>query len=291
MPTPASPAWPFRWDLLLRYRYIETIALWEGRLTTRHLCDTFGIGRQQASKDINNYIRELGPGNLEYDKFLKGYKPSAGFEPKVTRGMADEYLHLMARNNELMNMFESLALDVANVEVLSVPVRDVRPEVLRPIMQAARQQRRLEVDYVSINNPDREGRIIVPHTLVYTGLRWHVRAWCEKNLEYRDFVLSRFRDTPEIMDESAHGADGDTRWNTLVTIRIAPDPRLSRDQQEVVEVDYGMENGALEVTTRGKLVPYALKLLHIDPKAMLDDPMAQQIVVENRDELTPWLFG
>jgi hypothetical protein len=52
-----------------------------------------------------------------------------------------------------------------------------------------------------------------------------------------------------------------------------------------------MENGALEVTTRGKLVPYALKLLHIDPKAMLDDPMAQQIVVENRDELTPWLFG
>ena len=291
MPTRASPEWPFRWDLLLRYRYIETIALWEGRLTTRHLCDTFGIGRQQASKDINNYIREVGPGNLEYDKFLKGYKPSAGFAPKVTRGMADEYLHLMARNNELMNMFESLALNVANVEVLSVPVRDVRPEVLRPIMQAARQQRRLDVDYVSINNPDREGRIIVPHTLVYTGLRWHVRAWCEKNLEYRDFVLSRFRDTPEIMDESEHGADGDTRWNTRVSIRIAPDPRLSRDQQEVVEVDYGMDNGALEVTTRGKLVPYALKLLHVDPKGMLDDPMAQQIVVENRDELKPWLFG
>ena len=291
MPTRASPDWPFRWDLLLRYRYIETIALWEGRLTTRHLCDTFGIGRQQASKDINNYLREVGPGNLEYDKFLKGYKPSAGFAPVVTRGLADEYLHLMARNNELMNMFESLALNVANVEVLSVPVRDVRPEVLRPIMQAARQQRRLDVDYVSLNNPDREGRIIVPHTLVYTGLRWHVRAWCEKNLEYRDFVLSRFRDTPEIMAESEHGADGDTQWNTRVTIRIVPDPRLSRDQREVVEVDYGMENGVLAVTTRGKLVPYALKLLHIDPKENLEDPMAQQIVVENRDELTPWLFG
>ena len=291
MPTRASPDWPFRWDLLLRYRYIETIALWEGRLTTRHLCDTFGIGRQQASKDINNYLREVGPGNLEYDKFLKGYKPSAGFAPVVTRGLADEYLHLMARNNELMNMFESLALNVANVEVLSVPVRDVRPEVLRPIMQAARQQRRLDVDYVSLNNPDREGRIIVPHTLVYTGLRWHVRAWCEKNLEYRDFVLSRFRDTPEIMAESEHGADGDTQWYTRVTIRIVPDPRLSCDQREVVEVDYGMENGVLAVTTRGKLVPYALKLLHIDPKENLEDPMAQQIVVENRDELTPWLFG
>jgi len=42
-----------RWDSLLRYRAIEIIALWEGRLTTNHLCDSFGIGRQQASKDIN----------------------------------------------------------------------------------------------------------------------------------------------------------------------------------------------------------------------------------------------
>ncbi len=227
MPSRPEQQWPFRWDLLLRYRFIETIALWEGRLTTRHLCDTFGIGRQQASKDINNYMREVGPGNLEYDKFLKGYKPTAGFEPRVTQGLADEYLHLMARNNELMNVFESLSLNVANVEVLSLPVRDVKPEVLRPIMQAARQQKRLDVDYVSLNHPDREGRIIVPHTLVYSGLRWHVRAWCEKNREYRDFVLSRFRGIPEIMDDSEHGVEGDTEWNTQVIVRIAPDPRLT----------------------------------------------------------------
>jgi predicted DNA-binding transcriptional regulator YafY len=283
--------WPFRWDLLLRYRFIETLALWEGRLTTRHLCDTFGIGRQQASKDINNYIREVGPGNLEYDKFLKGYKPTPAFEPRVTQGLADEYLHLMARNNELMNVFESLSLNVANVEVLTLPVRDVKPEVLRPIMQAARQQRRLDVDYVSLNHPDREGRIIVPHTLVYSGLRWHVRAWCEKNGEYRDFVLSRFRDIPEIMDESEHGSEGDTEWHTQVVVRIVPDPRLQPAQREVIEVDYGMENGALEIATRARLATYVLQLLHIEPNELTDDPTAQQIIVENRAELAPWLFG
>jgi predicted DNA-binding transcriptional regulator YafY len=158
-------------------------------------------------------------------------------------------------------------------------------------MQAARQQKRLEVDYVSINAPDREGRIIVPHTLVYTGVRWHVRAWCEKNQGYRDFVLSRFRDIPEILDDSEHGVEGDGEWNTMVSIRIVPDPRLNREQQQVVEVDYGMQGGVLEVTTRGKLVPYALKLLHIDPKQELEDPTAQQIVVENRQALEHWLFG
>jgi predicted DNA-binding transcriptional regulator YafY len=290
MTAQSESKWPFRWDLLLRYRFIETIALWEGRLTTTHLCDTFGIGRQQASKDINNYIREVGPGNLEYDKYLKGYKPTDAFTPQVTQGLADEYLHLMARNNELMNVFESLSLAVANVEVLSLPVRDVKPEVLRPIMQAARQQKRLEVDYVSVNNPDREGRIIVPHTLVYTGLRWHVRAWCEKNQEYRDFVLSRFRDIPEIMEDSEHGAIGDEQWNTRVKIRVTPDPRLNNAQQDVIEVDYGMTDGALEIETRGKLVPYVLRLLHVDPGSSADAPSAQQIVVENRDELSPWLF-
>jgi predicted DNA-binding transcriptional regulator YafY len=290
MTAQSESKWPFRWDLLLRYRFIETLVLWEGRLTTTHLCDTFGIGRQQASKDINNYIREVGPGNLEYDKYLKGYKPTDSFTPRVTQGLADEYLHLMARNNELMNVFESLSLAVANVEVLSLPVRDVKPEVLRPIMLAARQQKRLEVDYVSVNNPNREGRIIVPHTLVYTGLRWHVRAWCEKNQAYRDFVLSRFRDIPEVMDDSEHGVDGDDQWNTRVTIRITPDPRLTEVQQEVIEVDYGMTGGALEIETRGKLVPYVLRSLHIDPDSSADAANAQQIVVKNRDELASWLF-
>ena len=189
-------------------------------------------------------------------------------------------------------MFESLALNVANIEVLRVPVRDVRPEILRPIMQAARQRKRLEVDYVSLHNPNREGRIIVPHTLVFTGLRWHVRAWCEKNQEYRDFVLSRFRDIPEILDDSTQGVENDHDWNTHVTLRIVPDPRLSPAQQQVVETDYGMLEGALHITVRGRLVPYALKLLHIDQEtAALEDPMAQQIVVENRAQLRRWLFS
>ncbi|GAB3308445.1 helix-turn-helix transcriptional regulator [Haliea atlantica] len=283
--------WPIRWDLLVRYRYIETISLWEGRLTSRHLCDTFGIGRQQASKDLNRYLKEIGPGNLFYDSSLKGYRPTAEFRPRVTAGLADEYLHLMARNNELSNVFESLALNVANIEVLQLPVRDVRPEVLRPIVQAARDRQRLEVDYVSLHNPDREGRIIVPHTLVFSGLRWHVRAWCEKNQDYRDFVLSRFRDIPEPLGDSPHGVEQDEEWNTRVELRIVPDPRLRPEQRAVVAADYGMQDGVLIIPLRARLVPYALKLLHIEPGEPQSDPMAQQIVVENRDDLAPWLFS
>ena len=65
-----------RWEQLLRYRYIELISLWEGRLTTRKLCETFGIGRQQANKDLSNYRRALKRGDLVYDAVSKYYSPS-----------------------------------------------------------------------------------------------------------------------------------------------------------------------------------------------------------------------
>ena len=99
-------AWPHRWDLLTRYRLIEIVALWEGRLTTNHLGHAFGIGRQQASKDINTYNREIAPGNLLYDPHLKGYRPAPGFVPQVTAGEADEYLQLLNRHRDLALRFD-----------------------------------------------------------------------------------------------------------------------------------------------------------------------------------------
>ncbi|MFV0277881.1 MAG: WYL domain-containing protein, partial [Parahaliea sp.] len=130
----------------------------------------------------------------------------------------------------------------------------------------------------------------VPHTLVFTGQRWHARAWCEKNQGYRDFVLSRFRGTPEILEESPHSGGDDSAWNTRVTIRIIADPRLRPEQQEVVRRDYGMCDGALLITIRCTLVSYALKLLGIDAGAPVAEPEARQIMVANLDELRPWLF-
>ena len=282
--------WPLRWDLLQRYRLIEIIALWEGRLTTRHLCDTFGIGRQQASRDINEYIRSIGPGNLDYDRQLRGYRPAPGFEPVVTTGAADEYLHLLNRDRDLRMRFDSLPLEPASNEVLHVPHRRVRPKILRPIVTAAKQQRRIEVEYISLHNPVCEVRVIAPHTLVFTGVRWHVRAYCEKNRQYRDFVLSRFRGEPDIMDETPNPAADDAHWHTMTQVIIKADPRLNAAQRSIIEEDYGMVDGALVIDTRGPLVQYVMQLMQIDPTVLQGKPSAQQIVVDNLEDIRPWLF-
>ncbi len=280
-----------RWEQLLRYRFIEIIVLWEGRLTTRHLCDVFGIGRQQASKDINNYKRTIAPGNLEYDATAKGYRPSATFAPAVTQGQTEEYLDILAGASDMQQILGRLPDAVTTTEILGVPTRQIPPTILRPLVQAAKDHRRVEVDYVSLNKPDREGRIIVPHTLVWTGLRWHVRAWCEKNQDFRDFVLSRFRGEPELMEVSEHTGISDQDWQTRVAVTIGPDPRLTADQQSVVAHDYGMTGGQWELSVRAKLLPYLLKLLQLEPNQVAEDPRAQQIVIINQTDIASWLFS
>lgn len=280
-----------RWDLALRYRLIETIAWWEGRLTTVHLIQSFGISRQQASKDINTYITEHAPRNLTYDKQLKGYVPSKHFKPLFIDDSASAYLHLLYQNNERAPHIEGLALAYAHTKVLEVPDRTIRAEILRPLLKACRENMRLEVEYVSLANPAPEGRLIAPHTLVYTGMRWHVRAYCEKNNQYRDFVLSRLRGQPELDGNSENGIDGDEVWNNEVTVIIEPDSRLTAAQKVIIEADFGMQNGQLLIPTRRALVKYVLQRYQIDPTKMEPRPEAQQIVVRNLTELEPWLYN
>ena len=287
---PMSQNWPCRWDLLLRYRLIEVIALWEGRLTTNHLCNSFGIGRQQASKDINNYLNDIAPGNLHYDKQLKGYTPSPKFQPVLTSGKADEYLHILSRNQDISHSFEGLNLQMANTELMPIPQRHINPVILRTLVRAAREEKRIELGYTSLSTPSVEERIIEPHTLVFTGLRWHVRAYCEKNRDFRDFVLSRFRGQPEILDKALVSAAEDKQWHQTITINIKPDPRLSTEQRKIIADDYGMKRGLLKVPTRAALVEYVLQALNLDPRKIEPKPEAQQIVISNLSEIETHLF-
>ena len=141
----AIPVEALTFEQRLRFRIIEIIALWEGRLTTNHLQNSFNIGRQQASRDINTYLQHYAPNNLVYDRQLKGYKPTEQFAPQFCEGYVDEYLHLLHRNQELGTTLELKSLAPAGINLLDVPTRRIRPELMRALLQAAREQRRVDV--------------------------------------------------------------------------------------------------------------------------------------------------
>ncbi|MFA0282582.1 helix-turn-helix transcriptional regulator [Vibrio sp. 10N.222.55.F12] len=282
--------WPIRWDLLFRYRMIEVIALWEGRLTTNHLIQSFGIGRQQASKDINTYLTDVAPGNLTYDKQLKGYKPSSNFVPKLTSGHADEYLHILSRSEDITITFKELDMGFENTTMVRPVTRNIAPEILRPLVQAIREKKRVDISYTSLKDGIEVDRLISPHTLVCTPLRWHVRAYCEYSRGYRDFVLSRIRGVPALNTKKIKGKEQDELWNTHLSIKLIPDSRLTEAQAKVIAHDYGMEKGILAISTNAALVRYVLDAYNIDINVLNSNPKGQQIILGNFEELRPYLI-
>lgn len=278
--------WPIRWDLLIRYQLIEIIALWEGRLTTNHICHSFGIGRQQASKDINTYLRELAPGNLVYDRHLKGYVPGPDFQPVVTQGNVSEYHELLARQHHLSDTFSDLQLELPGNTVLPNTGRHIHPETMRAVVSATRHRRQMKVSYVSLSRPEAAESVLEPHSLVCTGNHWHVRAWCNANREFRDFALSRFHSVPEVFREkSRRTAEQDQDWQRQVTLQIMPDQRLTDAQQQIIARDFGMDKGVLHIQSRAALAPYVLSQIGINLDSNHPDPLIQQVELANPDQL------
>lgn len=281
------------WDQTLRFRLLEIVLQWEGRLTTKHLRSAFNIGRSQASKVINQYIQEYSPFGLEYDSKLKGYKITSQFVPRFSEGNVDEYLTLLRQEKLWANppperdvIRPLMGLGYGNIETLDVSSRHIDPVIIRGLVQAARDQLRVDVDYVSLSSAEQSGRNIVPHTLVYDGIRWHVRAYCEKKRDYLDFVMSRFRGIPDLLDVSENGRDQDKEWNTWVTATVIPNPGLSETQRAIIANDYAMCDGKLLIKQRIPLLHYTLERLQVNfNRAYHQNPMQYPLILANKAEL------
>jgi len=280
-----------RWDQLHRFRLIEIVLLWEGRLTTNHLSRAFNIGRQQASRDINSYIKDHAPENLIYDRHLKGYIPTQAYNPIFTKGSSEEYLQLLHSAYSPESGMQLLTNGIGFTHTLSIPERFISPTVIRPLVLACNLKRQVEINYASLKSQQFKSRKISPHTLIHSGYRWHIRAYCHHRERFSDFVLSRIEEGCLLLDKSYEPASNDKAWQQKVEIKLSADPRLSAFEKTIIEKDYGMNNGNLIVSTRAALIQYYLQLLRVDSANDERSAKEQQIVVANLDELAPYLFN
>jgi predicted DNA-binding transcriptional regulator YafY len=189
----------------------------------------------------------------------------------------------------MMVTFDELDMRFEHTAMVRPINRNIAPEVLRPLIQAIREKKRVDICYTPLKDGNKVERIISPHTLVCTPLRWHVRAYCEYANGYRDFVLSRIHGIPDLNDQAVFRRSGDSLWNTDVTIELSPDLRFNEKQKAVIEKDYGMENGVLKLPTNASLIRYVLDTYSINTHILNSNPQGQQIVVSNMDELLLFL--
>lgn len=271
-----------KWDTRQRLALLEATALWEGRVTTVSLIQLFGISRGQASKDFSLYHQQA-PGNLVYDRNHKAYFPSDDFVPLFMRGTAEEYFRLVEAGSLLG---QSVVLPIVptgvGVECLSPPERKLDFRVLRLIHQAIREKRQFRASYQSLTSLAKP-LTLEPHTLVFNGFRWHIRAFSREHGDYRDFVLARFVSVPELDGSAAFGVDDDQDWQKIDSLLLAPHPGLSPQQQSVIADDFGMVDGQLNLQVRRALKLYVLRMLHLDMEHA--DPKVQQLVWLNSEDV------
>jgi hypothetical protein len=181
------------------------------------------------------------------------------------------------------------------VDALPAPSRLPDKDIVAQVTRAAKKHNKLGITYSSLSDRDsNEPRIIEPHSLINTGLRWHVRAYSEDTFDFRDFVLSRIS-AALLLDEAAESSAAyDDDWVESVTLELAPHPKLSEKKRLSLLLDYGSSGGPISVIVRRALVGYTLQKLSVDTTSDHSlNPSAYQLVVLNRDEIEPfagWAF-
>ncbi|MEW5837797.1 MAG: WYL domain-containing protein [Pseudomonadota bacterium] len=278
-----------KWDVRQRLKLLESTLLLSGWVRTQALTDTFGISRAQASKDFTVY-QTLRPRNLVYNKSKKYYEAGADFEPLLLTGKASELLEVLGALPHGDGPVLALASQAPAVELLRPMERELDLHVFRAISAAAYNKVKLRLAYQSMNRPEPAELVLSPHTLVFSGFRWHVRAFSDTHGEYRDFVLARVRGLPEVLAAPGVSAGQDQAWNEQVTVAVIPHPALPAAQQAIIAEDYGMVDGRSEIQVRAALVPYFLRLMQIEPGREHPEPKVQQIVLGNAEALANLLW-
>lgn len=242
-----------------RLRFIERAAYWRGWVQRQDLMAVYGKGSAQASADFQKYL-ELNPGALAYSMNRKRYEGQETMRQVLQESRLEDAvaLFLDAGRPPVSGLAEASGKAVVDWVVL--PARRAAVEVERRIFQAVKHRRRVRVRYLSVHGSTDEWRWLRPHALAHSGHRWHVRAWCEKNGDYRDFVIGRMAEADWPVDGEAPPV-ADTAWETMTSVTVRPAASLSDEQRAAVAQEYGMTDGTLTLRVREAMRQYVEKQL------------------------------
>ena len=203
--------------------------------------------------------KQLAPNNVSYDQKHYRYLPT--FSPLFQHDADKVLAALTAGVSAADTGRSSETISHAAPKRLNQPTLDTLATVTRAIHAG----QVLSLTFLSMKKGPGK-RIIVPHSLVDSGLRWHVRAFDRTKGHFRDLVLTRMEDVRALEDCSPPVPQeliaADTQWNRMFTLTLIPHP--SRPHPEVIAKDFGMQQGQLKVSVRGAVAGYVMRQWQVD---------------------------
>ena len=277
MPDPVEP--PGR-NLAPRLEFIEWRLFWEGYINRSDLEERFGISTPQASVDLRRY-KELAGTNIEYNATQKRYVASKDMKSRFLRVSANHLLlQLRAWVSGVLRREDLWFSEMPTADIAPEIGRNVRPVVLRKVLNAIRTRRALSVLYQSLTSS--RWRDIAPHAIAFDGHRWHARAWCCERKEFRDFVLTRIERLGKLKPVSFN-PEHDLEWSGMAKLCLCPDPGLTEEQSQAIQRDYDMRGGIREIEIRLSLAYYFIKRMNLDLDCL--EPARAQIRLANLREV------
>ena len=242
----------------LRLAFIEFRVWFYGEVARKHVLERFEIATAAGTRDLMLY-KQLAPNNVSYDQKHYRYLPT--FSPLFQHD-ADKVLAALTAGVSAADAGRSSeTISHAAPKRLNQPALDTLATVTRAIHAG----QVLSLTFLSMKKGPGK-RIIVPHSLVDSGLRWHVRAFDRTKGHFRDLVLTRMEDVRALEDCSPPVPQeliaADTQWNRMFTLTLIPHP--SRPHPEVIAKDFGMQQGQLKVSVRGAVAGYVMRQWQVD---------------------------
>lgn len=245
-----------QWAVRERMLFIERLAWWKGVVNRGDVRDVFRISAAQASADLQGY-QEANPSALAYNVRAKRYESGENMVCVMHVPRLEEAVSLFLGVLAPMMGGRPKAAPTQSVDMVRPLVREVDAVVERRVFLALNQKRLLRVKYWSVNSSRGSLREIAPHALGHDGLRWHVRAWCFENGEFRDFVMSRMEGA-EWPGDLFTAPVVDKDWERMETVTLVPHSGLDAERRRGIIHDYGMKGGELKVKVRAAMREYFL---------------------------------
>lgn len=251
-----------------RLLFVESMLLWEGGVQRQRVSDLFRVSKAQITRDLDDYNRSY-PRNIEYDLSAKTYRPALNFKPELASGRSDEYLALLQAYAQYGSTVIIPALGHGpSAELIPSAQGLIDRTVLQRVLAALRDGQAMQTSYADWADEKPVRRQLWPHALVFTGQRWHVRAYDDRHRRFADFALARIG-AVELMEGKAPVAVAeDNAWRAIETVEVIPSPELTAHQRHMVAKEYGMkrQGGAWvwSVRLRRCLIGYFLHQHRLD---------------------------
>ncbi len=255
---------------------LETILIWEGEIDNPRIRELLGVRPVWASRLLAELQLKMGDRAVRATSHSP-LKMRAEAMGQFMESTPDEYLRVLSRSSDPQTTVEDGRQDQSVVS----------PQIFSVVNRAIRNQVGVSIAYRSMANPQGKVRTIFPHAFVKVARRWHVRAWCTENREFRDFTLGRMRNVSIVDEASQNGRQDDADWNSIMTVEISAHPDLNLLQQKMIEDEYFLGAKTKALTMRRCLVGYTIQDLSIATDATLQRPPEYQLCVVDATKILP----